>query len=431
MAHPGYSGTRLLTPTVLAAILFLLCGLAAASSWKELGFSGKDGAYPNAGLIADSAGNLYGTTPQGGSGACRKTGCGLAFELARDANGRVTEKVLYAFTDKDGSLPEGGLIADSAGNFYGTTSYGGAGSCTGALGHLRGCGVVFELTPGGSGRWTERVLYSFAGGADGSNPSAGLILDSAGNLYGTTSAGGPDGFGTVFELSPGGSGQWAETILHTFTGGSDDGAYPRAGLVFDGANNLYGTTFNGGPENSGTVFELSPSTNGQWSVTILHGFTGGSDGGSPDAGLTFDSVGNLYGASTAGGAGAGVVFELAPGANGQWSETVLHAFDGGPADGDFPYARLIFDSAGNLYGTTVYGGSDLEYGVIFKLTPGGNGQWTETILHSFTNATDDGEMPYAGLIFDGAGNLYGTTSAGSSKGVGGVFRLSAGAKNEK
>ncbi|MGH9206790.1 MAG: choice-of-anchor tandem repeat GloVer-containing protein, partial [Acidimicrobiales bacterium] len=292
--------------------------------------------------------------------------------------------------------------ADSSGNLYGTTGSGGASND----------GVVFKLTPGG----TETVLHSFAGGAsDGSLPAAGLIADSSGNLYGTTSEGGASNNGVVFKLSPDGT----ETVLHTFAGGSSDGANPRAGLIADSSGNLYGTTGSGGASNDGVVFKLTPGG----TETVLHTFMGGGDGAFPLAGLIADSSGNLYGTTESGGGtgciagfGCGTVFKLSPGG----TETVLYSFKGGPSDGAQPFAGLYADSSGNLYGTTSGGGAS-RWGTVFKLSPGG----TETV-YSFTGGSDGGQ-PVAGLIADSSGNLYGTIEHGGAPGCSGgcgvVFKL--------
>jgi uncharacterized repeat protein (TIGR03803 family) len=263
---------------------------------------------------------------------------------------------------------------------------------------------------------TEKVLYGFKSGSDGTIPYAGLIFDSRGDLYGTTSGGGSSGNGTVFKLTPS-NGVWTETLLHTFTG--SDGSFPSAGLIFDNAGNLYGTTQQGGSTlNTGTVFKLTPS-NGVWTETVIYSFKGGSDGYLPFAGLIFDSVGNLYGTTIGGGAnGCGTVFELTP-SNGVWTETVIYNFKGG-SDGTVPYAGLIFDSGGNLYGTTSGGGSSGN-GTVFELRPS-NKVWTEIVIYSFKGGSD-GSLPFAGLIFDSEGNLYGATAYGGADGLGTVFEL--------
>jgi len=280
--------------------------------------------------------------------------------------------------------------------------------------------MIATLSLGQGTAWAsahEKVLLNLDG-ADGIGPAAGLIFDAAGNLYGTTAAGGANDTGTVFELSPNGHGGWTENVLYSF-GFAPDGVNPMSSLIFDGSGNLYGTTFNGGAD-YGIVFELSPG-NDKWTETILYTFTGGSDGGAPLAGLVFDAAGNLYGTTERGGAynSYGTVFELTPG-NGKWTESVLHSFGNG-TDGRFPVAGVIFDAAGNLYGTTEIGGSH-SAGLVFELTPGKN-TWEEKIIHTFGSGTD-GVEPEAGLTLDGQGNLYGTTHGGGAHNYGSVFELS-------
>ena len=270
--------------------------------------------------------------------------------------------VLHTFVGSptDGAVPYAGLTPDGAGNLYGTTLYGGASGQSGT----DGFGVVFKLSPTG----TETVLYSFTGGADGAFPSAGLVRDAAGNLYGTTNGGGAHNLGVVFKLSPTG----AETVLHSFTGGADGGG-PRAGLLRDAARNLYGTTLNGGTSvngpcagGCGVVFKLSPCDSG-YDFSVVYTFPGAAEGGNPEAGLIQDPVGNLYGTTGSLAPGYNVVFKLSPAG----TETVLYSFVGG-ADGGTPYAGLVRDSAGNLYGTTVDGGDAScggGCGVVFRLGP--------------------------------------------------------------
>jgi uncharacterized repeat protein (TIGR03803 family) len=385
-------------------------------------FNGADGIRPDAGVILDGSGNVYGTTSGGGGSRCD---CGTVFKLSLGTNGKWTRTVLHRFNGKDGANPFAGVISDAAGNLYGTTWLGGNSQnpCD------SNCGVVFKLSPGANGAWTETVLHEF-NGKDGAEPYAGLIFDAAGNLYGATSVGGTSsccGFGTVFKLSPGANGKWTETVLHSFNG--KDGANPYAGVIFDGAGNLYGTTFSAATGKS-TVFRLTPSANGKWTHTVLHPFSG-KDGRSLYAGLIFDAEGNLYGATEDGGAyNGGTVFKLSPGANGKWTHTVLlHAFNG--ADGAQPYAGLVFDAAWNLYGTTFEGGTSkscIGCGTVFKLSPQANGKWSETVLYSFNGY--DGQGPLLGsLNFDTSGRLYGTTTAGGnssacdSHGCGVVFKI--------
>ena len=363
-----------------------------------------------------------------------RTGLALAaitFSLAVCAQAQ-TETVLYSFPGGSaGQAPYTGVISDSSGNFYGVTEEGGQ---TGGNCFSYGCGVVYELSPNGSGGWTETVLHAFTGGADGNFPVSTLLLDAAGNLYGTTDSGGnvnacaPYGCGVVFELSPSSSG-WTETVLHTFNGSNGTGP---SNLIRDAAGNLYGTTGLGGTSNKGTVFKLSPVSGG-WIEIVLHAFTGGTDGYIPN-GLVLDPAGNLYGTTGFGGnladcfsQGCGVVFKLTSGVGG-WHETVLYTFTGA-ADGSLPNG-VILDSAGRLYGTAYYGGNSTcnsaGCGVVFRLISGVSG-WRESVLLTFSGG--NGTNPAANLVQDAAGNLYGTTyfggngSCNNGLGCGVVFKL--------
>lgn len=313
-----------------------------------------------------------------------------------------TYSVLHSFTGQpDGGHPFAGLVLDKAGNLYGTTSSGGTSDG----------GTVFKLDPTGK----ETVLYNFTGGADGGYPSQGeLILDAAGNLYGTAGMGGSGGFGVVFKLDSAG----AETVLYNFTAGPD-GGWPHAGVVRDAAGNLYGTAQTGGDLTCGfgfgcgVVFKVDANGN----ETVLHDFEGGADGVSPFGNLVLDTAGNLYGTTTAGGASnEGVVFKVDP----IGTETVLHTFTG--PDGGGSTGRLVRDAAGNLYGTTSGGGASKQ-GTVFKVDPSGK----ETVLYSFTGGTD-GTAPITGLALDTEGDLYGTTDSGGNSpncffGCGVVFKV--------
>lgn len=367
--------------------------------------NGKDGNSPYAGLILDKSGNLYGTTLLGGTHAY-----GTVFELTPKSGGGWTEKILHGFDGADGYYPQAGVIMDASGNLYGTTFAGGA----------NGVGTVYELLPTG-GRWTEKVLHSFSdNGKDGYQPYAGLTFDTSGNLYGTTYFGGTHGYGTVFELSPK-TGGWTETILYSFNGDAKDGYNVYSGVVFDKSGNLYGTTLWGGAYDYGTVYQLSRKAGGGWSEKIIHSFNdNGTDGYNPYAGLVVDASGNLYG-TTLKGSGtndSGTVYELSPKKGDGWTEKILNnVID---ADGSLPYGGLIFDSAGNLYGTTINGGLDGK-GNVFELTRK-EGRWIEQALYSF-HYDPDGGYPYAGLTLDGAGNLYGTTYQGGTYGYGTVFEI--------
>jgi uncharacterized repeat protein (TIGR03803 family) len=394
---------------------------------------GNDGGGPIGGLIFDSSGNLYGTTANSGlpDGSCPGS-CGTVFKLSPSSNGKWTETVLYIFKGgMDGGIPYASLVFDSSGNLYGTASEGGDPRYCSDY-QVPGCGVVFELSPTGTGKWKQKVLYSFTG-SDGALPDSGLVFDRSGNLYGTTFLGGNTGCvfggcGVVFELMPSSGGKWSETVLHRFRGGSD-GEASYATLILDAAGSLYGTTELGGgdrycqSDECGIVFELTPTSNGSWKETVIHRFTGGEDGAGPDAGVISDAQGNLYGTAGGGGLpncqghGCGVVFELSPRGNGRWEEKVLHAFTGGK-DGATPLASLIFDAAGDLNGTTAGGGNGQSCyggcGVVFKLTPSSSGEWKETVLHAFTGK--DGAYPESSpsVTLGPAGNLYGTTIFGGN-----------------
>ena len=381
---------------------------------------GLSGAYPYDGLTMDRAGNLYGTTESGGS-----ADQGMVFKLSNH-NGSWTFTALYSFTGgNDGARPYAGVTIGPDGALYGATSVGGLGNpnCPGG-----GCGTVYKLTPPAricsrvQCPWTETVLYRFVDSPTGVNyPWGRVIFDAAGNLYGTTVQGGTGGCGSpgcgaVYKLSPNGGG-WVETTIYSFTG-QGDGATPYDTLAMDGAANLYGTTyyasiFSGG---YGTVFELSPSGGG-WTEHTLYTFQGGTDGGNPEGGVILDSAGNLYGATTESNIGVleGVAFELSP-SGGGWTYSVLSALSGSVGQ------DLSLDSAGNLYGTGIFGGIH-GFGYVFKLTNSG-GAWTQTDLHDFNDEGGDGFGPFSTVVFDAAGNLYGTTNGGGSGFAGVVWEIS-------
>jgi uncharacterized repeat protein (TIGR03803 family) len=395
-----------LTRVLMAAMIVITLASGARSQTEKIIHTftgGVDGFLPQAGLVIDSKGNLYGTTSTGGnSDICA---CGTVFELSPGSDGTWSKSLVYTFTGANGISPYGGLTFDSQGNLYGTTEAGGQ----------FGLGTVFELVPGSNGAWTETVLYSFKGEPDGQLPLGGaVIFDEAGNLYGMTPSGGAHGWGTVFELVSGSNGTWTENILHSFTGGND-GAQPWANqLIFDSAGHLYGATQGGGANDYGTVFELNRAASGTWAEKVIYSFTGAVGGSGPVGNMLFDSSGNLYGVASF------IVFELVR-ADAEWTEKTLHTFAGGK-DGAFPYAGLTWGSAGNLYGTTHTGGD--HKGTVFELTPGPNGTWTETVLHRFGESARDGTAPYYGaLVLDAAGNLYGTTLGGGNSNYGVVFEV--------
>lgn len=402
----------LIRSTVALVALALAPAATAADTFKVL-HAFTWAAQPTGVLARDAAGNLYGTTQFGaGSGCADGRGCGAVWKLSPDSDGSWTATILHVFQGSDGAQPVAGVILDSQGNLYGTTAGGGSTSsvCI-ANGGNEGCGVVFKLKLNSTGTWTYRILHSF-NFSDGAFPYGSLVFDALGNLYGTARSGGTYGGGIVFELTPNASGSWTESVLHDFGGGGADGQNPLGGLTRDAHGNLYGSTYEGGSSGScpldvgcGTVFELTPGSGGNWIEQVLYTFNGHADGGFPQSSLTLDSRGRLY------GTGSTVVFEVTPNLDGTWSETVLHTFPPpSPVhdDGSYPYAGVSFDSAGNLYGTTAQGGC-AGYGVVYELSPTSEG-WTETIVHTFYGV---GSNPDSPPLFDPAGNLYGTTSGGS------------------
>ena len=331
---------------------------------------GKDGGVPVAGVVADASGALYGTTQMGGSTAYSQNGAGVVFKLTPPHSGQQawTETVLAAFKGADGAFPNAGLTPDGAGGFY-TTTYGG--------GHF-GEGAVVHVTPPvqGATRWKVQVLHSFAN-ADGAEPLSNLFLDAHGVLYGTTPSGGPSGRGVVFSLTPTSKTRWHFQILYAFTGGPD-GGNPFAGVVEDTAGNLYGTTNTGGitpctsdeSAGCGVIYELSPQSNGTWLETVLFAFQATGTGAEPEQGtLTFDAAGALYGSTIFGATsfpGNGVIYKLARSGAG-WKETVLYEFQGQP-DGSGPEDSPLLMRGGTLFGTTVAGGSS-DNGTVFELKP--------------------------------------------------------------
>jgi uncharacterized repeat protein (TIGR03803 family) len=408
-ASARFSHTLRATLTVIFTVLTV--GLLVTTGWAAServlhNFNDTNGNVPQAGLMVDGSGNLYGTTNAGGT-----YDKGTVFQLTSTDGDHWTEKVLLNFKGRDGAIPLSSLIFDARGNLYGTTMMGGGGSsCTG------GCGTVFELMPEAGGGWKEQVLHRFSNnGTDGYYPESALIFDTSGNLYSTTSSGGTGGVGTVFELTPQ-SGFWSEKVLHPFKGGGR----PFGSLVFDASGNLYGTTAFGGALADGTVYELTPKTDGGWAQTVLFGFNG-ADGSQPLAGLIFDASGNLYGTTSVGGTyNYGTVFELSPKAGGGWKRKLVLSFS--YLDGYYPTAILTIDEAGNLYGTTYGGGSgncQFGCGTVFELSPQAGGTWMKTLLVDFQQLT----LPRGTVIFGPSGNLYGTGSNGGAYGKGTVFEV--------
>jgi uncharacterized repeat protein (TIGR03803 family) len=325
--------------------------------------------------------------------------------------------MLYDFFNGGGGrFPQARPVLAPGGALYGTTLYGGQGLCT-----EFGCGVVYSLRPqqtpcrSVSCPWTNSLVYSFSG-EDGNQPGfVAPAFDSVGNLYGTTTAGGASFVGNVFQLTRS-NGGWTATNIHDFSG-PPDGEIPYSGVTLDAQGNVYGTTWMGGANNWGAVYRLTSSGSG-WTETILYSFQGGSDGGEPVGGLVFDQSGNLYGTTqSAGSGGGGTVFELSP-SGGGWTLGVLYSFTG--KNGGGPLDTLAMDAAGTLYGTTYIDGT-YGYGSVFKLTHH-NGSWSYTDLHDFTNG-EDGGNPIGGASLDANGNLYGTASGGGTAGVGVVWQI--------
>jgi len=412
-------GSRRLTARritlTMAALIASTCALAqTVTTIYQFGSRSGDGTNPQAGVVFDKSGNLFGTTPVGGISGSN----GVLFRLLPPIGGGVPwkERLLHKFKGQpaDGKVPEGRVILTSSGRVFGTTLQGGTNNV----------GTAFVLRPPlkRGGPWTVKVLHSFGSSSgDGVNPNAGLLAANPG-FYGVTFAGGTNGRGAVFQLTPASGGTWTETILYSFAADPDAG-FPSSELVKDKSGNLYGTTTLGGANSLGAVYQLSPPTKsgGSWTETVIHSFIG-TDGSSPAGRLQFDAKGTLYGTTDGGGAmQEGTVFQLTPPAKkgDPWPETVLYSFSGGQ-DGSNPQAGVIFGNKGTLVGTAASGGAS-SGGVVFQLTPpGGSGQWAETVLHSFSHL--EGIRPVSQLIRRN-GNMYGTTSLGGQFDGGTVFAL--------
>jgi len=388
---------------------------------------GTDGGLPLTGLTVANNGKFYGTAWVGGiqNGNC-SLGCGVIFQLV-NRGGEWLLTPLYQFKGGlDGANPQGRPIIQPNGTIVGSAENGGGGQCTG---FAAGCGTIFTLRPSPSasgnalGLWNENVLYRFQGGSDGADPFGDVVLDAAGNIYGTTQTGGFSsncspvgvGCGTAWELSQS-DGNWTKTMLWGFGDGTD-GIEPFDGLHFDQAGNLYGSTYTGGVSEKGTVFQLTP--HGQsWSESIVYSFTGNSDGGLLHSGIYVDASGNLFGATTDGGSGVGgTVFELSQ-VGGAWNFSLIQSLSSGGPRECGPVRDLVIDTAGNFYGTTRCDGAN-QLGSVFELSPSGNGSWTYTSLHNFSGP--DGSQPFGNIVIGQDGNLYGTTSKGGQHNKGVIF----------
>ena len=410
---------RFVLPSFTPA-LFLLLSLSrlASQSTESVLYTFRglaDGGNPYSSLIPDSAGNMYGITYGGGV-----NGWGVVFKLAPMSDGSWKESVIHQFSFADGAQPMA-LTRDSAGNLFGVTFWGGQTTC-----FSEGCGTVFELSPT-SDSWRFRVIHFFTGGYDGYWPIA-ISVSSSGEVYANAQQGGNylgpcassegvSGCGTIYELSTVGH-TWRGRTIHAFT--LNDGAAPYGNLVFDAAGNIYGTTYTTGStgmigSGCGIVFRLAKSNSGAWGAETLYTFTGGDDGLAPLGGVTLDGAGNVYGTTEFGGsAGGGVAFRLTASSQLPWQQTILHPFSANGGDGFYPGAAMTFDSAGNLYGTTGFGGypcTNLGCGVVFELSPSSTG-WSESILYAFTGGSNGLEPLISGVTLGQNGTLFGTTTQG-------------------
>lgn len=376
----------------LIAMMFLFALAAAGQTETTLyTFSGgTDGAWPKAGVTFGPNGRLYGATQYGGADTF-----GTVYEVSH-SSGSWIETVIYSFTDvNDGAGPIGAITFDAAGNIYGTTAFGNRN------------GTVYELTPNGDGGWSANELYGFSGGSDGGEPLTGVTFDKAGNLYGTTYAGGTGG-GVLYKLSPNGNGTWTESVIHAFGSYAGDALDPSTGILIDAAGNLYGASFEGGVNGHGAVYEFSPGFDGSWSEQILYSFMGADDGSAPNA-LAFDEAGSIFGAAGAAGRGGmpcdygcGTIFRLTPTSAGSWHFTVIYAFD--YTTGETPDGVVVAD-AGDVYGTTSSGGTG-NSGVAFELKHSSAGQgWTYSSLYQF--GAGGGGIEPTGLILKDR-HLFGT-----------------------
>jgi uncharacterized repeat protein (TIGR03803 family) len=398
-------------PLFTTLAIFVALGVAhAASSNIVYSFAGdEDGEYADSELALDASGNIYGTTVQGGDFSA-----GTVFQITPSG----AHTVLYSFTGGgDGGEPYKGVVIDSQGNLYGTTVVGGLslGPCIDS-----GCGVVYKVSQSG-GKWTQSVIYSFTGGDDGFGPGGALVFDSHGNLDGMTPTGGANGLGTVFQLQPTASGPWQLRLLHTFAGGNDGATGSAGRLLIGPKGDLFGVATAGGVNGAGTVFGLTPVTQGEWTSTTLYSFQGLSAAGFPYGGLVFDGQGSFFGTTYYDGANdLGTIYRLEF-QHGAWHESTVHNFAGG-ADGSGPIATLAADASGNLYGTTSEGGTACSCGTIFKLTRMPHRQWAYSVVYRFRGAPD-GAFPYNGLILNSSGTFFGATTQGGASDEGAIYQF--------
>jgi uncharacterized repeat protein (TIGR03803 family) len=406
-----------------AAIVFVASLALANPAWAGVHekvlytFGGANGADPETKLVYTASGALFGTAGVGGNTTTcpNPNGCGVVFELSTPKDGVRHYHLLYVFNGggSDGMYPLGNIVFDSAENLYGVTEFGGSGDY--------GCGTVYKLSPAVGGQWTETVIHSFdCDSTDGSEPLAGLVMDAAGNLYGTTGFGGTTGHGTVYELSPNSEGSWSETILYNFSSENAGGYEPSAELIIDPAGNLYGSTTSGGTADYGTVFELFNTSDG-WREDVLYNPSGVKGLGRPAGPLWRDATGNLYGVANSTKFAGGAVFELTQNADGSWTESTLHEFGIPPVDGNEPSSGLAVDSGGSMYGTTTAGGTYGDYGTVYSLTPKTEGGWSYSQIYSFNGAPQFN--PNCGITLGAANTLYGVTEDDSIPASGGAYEI--------
>jgi len=395
------------TRLTLALMALSFPGAAQTFSTLYSFAGGSNAAYPDAGVIVDTNGNLFGTTAAGGAGSF-----GAIYELSPGAGGAWAEKLLYSFLGgSDGALPDASLVLGPGNVLYGTTFAGGT----------TGNGTVFQLSPPANpgDAWTKTVLYSFQGGSDGSGPKTAATLGPSGTLFGTTFAGGATGAGTVFQLTPpaGGAGDWSERIIYSFLGGAD-GQGPESGVILE-RGRLYGATCCG--SEGGTVFQLRPAKSGTWTKISVFSFSARSTGDTPAGNLAIDRNGVLYGVTVLGGAsGYGTVFGLAPQGTGQpYILTTIHDFTNG-GDGGSPDSGVVHAANGTLY-VPVTSGCEYGAGGVLQFTPDGSGGWNESVLYSFGGAAD-GSQPQ-GIVLDRTNAIYGTTGFDGAAGYGTVYEL--------
>jgi uncharacterized repeat protein (TIGR03803 family) len=396
--------------TTLSTCCFFLCSASASTEIVLHNFLWQpDGSEPIAAMVFDKSGNLFGTTFEGGSGDA-----GTIFEISPNGASGWTYRIIYSFDCHPGCYPQGPLTIDQQGNLYGATQIGGANND----------GTIFQLSRQSDGNWSVRTLFVFGDVSNGGGFWPNGVVYHQGALFGLTFSGGEFECGTAFALTPNGTDDWSETVLHSFSCNNGDGWGPVGGVALDEKGNVYGVTEGGGTGFDGTVFELSRDIGGHWEESILHNFSG-PDGSSPWYGAApiLDEAGNLYDTTGYGGSGGyGTVFKLSRSGN-TWTQTILHNFSG-DLDGALLYAGVTMDSRGQLYGTTLEGGGqgvctelpppqNLYCGTLFRLTPSHSGEWTETVLHRF-GGLNDGAEPAAAVVLDPSDNIYGVASSGGT-----------------